>query len=263
MQKKKVAIVTTIYKETPTVDEKISLNHLYRFLNNYDKYVLVPESSGFQLSGFKAVQFPKKYFTSAKANADLLFSKELYQKFIDYDYILIYELDSLVFSDDLIFWCEKGYDYIGAPWIKSQMIKRYDFPDAVGNGGFALRRVESFIKVLENGRHPFITIFKETIKALKTKKTKGLVELIIDIWSNTPKRTKMIEDRFWSFKAKLFMPEFNVAPVEEGLKFAFEINPRENYKTIGNKLPFGCHAWARYDRDFWEPYLIIDDKKIN
>jgi len=23
-----------------------------------------------------------------------------------------------------------------------------------------------------------------------------------------------------------------------------------------NRLPFGCHAWTRYDRDFREPYLL-------
>jgi hypothetical protein len=23
-----------------------------------------------------------------------------------------------------------------------------------------------------------------------------------------------------------------------------------------HRLPFGCHAWPRYDRMFWEPYLV-------
>jgi hypothetical protein len=24
----------------------------------------------------------------------------------------------------------------------------------------------------------------------------------------------------------------------------------------GGNMPFGCHAWERYDRRFWEPHLL-------
>jgi hypothetical protein len=27
----------------------------------------------------------------------------------------------------------------------------------------------------------------------------------------------------------------------------------------GGKMPFGCHAWARYDRDFWLPFLVSEE----
>jgi hypothetical protein len=27
------------------------------------------------------------------------------------------------------------------------------------------------------------------------------------------------------------------------------------YELNGHELPFGCHAWERYDRAFWEEQL--------
>jgi len=47
--------------------------------------------------------------------------------------------------------------------------------------------------------------------------------------------------------------------VEEGLRFAFEGAPRMCFELNQQKLPFGCHAWAKFDRSFWEPYLIASD----
>jgi len=256
MKTKPVAIVTTIYKKNLTSDEEISLRHLNHFLGKYDKYACVPDDQEFGLPCFISKKFPAKHFTSAKANADLLISREFYESFADYEYILLYELDSLVFSDQLGYWCKKGYDYIGAPWIKSQMVKRYDFPDAVGNGGFALRKVESFIKAIEMGQHPLKAIWREVKSAFKNRRFDGLLQKIRDLWLNTPKRTKLIEDRWFSFKAKNYYTEFKVAPVDEGLRFAFETGPRYCFERNNRQLPFGCHAWCRYDKVFWESYLL-------
>jgi hypothetical protein len=63
-------------------------------------------------------------------------------------------------------------------------------------------------------------------------------------------------DYFWSFEAKEYLPEFKVASVEDGMRFAFEAAPRECFERVGRKLPFGCHAWAKFDRSFWEPHLL-------
>jgi hypothetical protein len=63
------------------------------------------------------------------------------------------------------------------------------------------------------------------------------------------------EDAFWSFEAMQFDPLFRVAPLNEALKFAFEMNPAYCYNLNGGQLPFCCHAWARYDRAFWENML--------
>jgi hypothetical protein len=60
----------------------------------------------------------------------------------------------------------------------------------------------------------------------------------------------MYEDLFWSFIAPRLHPAFSVAPPEIAIDFAWELYPREHYEQFG-QLPFGCHAWQRYDRAFW------------
>ena len=34
--------------------------------------------------------------------------------------MLIYQLDAFVFQDDLAYWCQQNYDYIGAPWLRDR-----------------------------------------------------------------------------------------------------------------------------------------------
>lgn len=64
------------------------------------------------------------------------------------------------------------------------------------------------------------------------------------------------EDYFWSDEAVKFYPHFHIPTVEKALGFAFEVAPRMCYEMNQLQLPFGCHAWPRYDRSFWEPFLL-------
>ncbi len=66
-------------------------------------------------------------------------------------------------------------------------------------------------------------------------------------------------DIFWSDEAVHYYPDFKIADVATGLRFAFEVSPRLCLERNQQQLPFGCHAWARYDRAFWEPYLLQEN----
>ena len=48
----------------------------------------------------------------------MMVERDFYKRFVEYEYILIYQLDAFVFRDELEQFCDYGYDYIGAPWIK-------------------------------------------------------------------------------------------------------------------------------------------------
>jgi len=63
-------------------------------------------------------------------------------------------------------------------------------------------------------------------------------------------------DLFWADQAVRYLPDFKVASVEEGLRFAFEAAPKICYEMNKRQLPFGCHAWTKFDRAFWEPHLL-------
>src|ERR1051326_3844354 len=93
---KKVAIVIPTHKDKLNSDDLLSLTHLKKYLNKYDKFFVIPnhiKPSGLSQKDFKYIKFPKKYFATWRGYNELLLNKEFYLKFRDYEYILIYQLD--------------------------------------------------------------------------------------------------------------------------------------------------------------------------
>jgi hypothetical protein len=39
--------------------------------------------------------------------------------------------------------------------------------------------------------------------------------------------------------------------LKDALEFAFERYPRKCFKLNNHNLPFGVHAWEKYDKSFW------------
>jgi hypothetical protein len=268
---KLVAIAVPLSNRTElTPDEEISFKHLVTFLGKYDKYLVIPRNLKVHYDGFGIKRFSDKFFGSGKANGELMLSPSYYKTFSEYKYVLIYQLDALVFSDQLTEWCEKDLDYIGAPWLPCQDTPYVKVPK-VGNGGFSLRKVESFLKVLESPRYTVDPNEYWNAFCLKNPKYVQFVNLPRKYLKrlhlfNSAKREAMQwqqiksrirnEDHFWSDKAAKYYPDFKIASVEEGLRFSFEVAPRKCFELTNHTLPFGCHAWPRYDRDFWKPYLL-------
>ena len=262
------AVVLTLSDKTRyTAEEEISFRHVRHYLGRYDKYVVIPDSHDAIYPGFIPKRFPDRYFGSAQAHGSLLLSHAFYRAFLDYDFILICHLDALVFSDRLIDWCLAGYDYVGAPWLVSP-----DTPhikeQKVGNGGFSLRRVRSFLRVLDSRAYfvdpeeywrrytartgPLLRLFNTPRKYLKR-----IVRLNDVRWHvRWALRGNVHEDRFWAEYATHYDPAFRIAPVDVAMRFAFEAEPRACYERIGRQLPFGAHRWQKFDRAFYEPWLL-------
>lgn len=264
---KKVAIVVPTHKSKLSEDEKISLRHLTHYLGGYDIFYIMPEGLEIDYQKFPIIYFPKSYFKSPMTYSKLLLEKKFYQKFVDYEYILIYQFDVLVFSDQLKEWCDKGYDYVGAPWFKSQ-IPDYAFQDACGNGGFSLRNVSKSIEVIEKSKESLLVtgykLLKQLITIVSIRKLRPWLRGLKEIWSHSVSyRSLLAEDYYWSFEAKKFVPDFKIPDVDTGLKFAFEVGPKYCFERNSNQLPFGCHAWTRYDKNFWLPYLLLDKELEN
>lgn len=267
---KLVAIVIPMSNRAElTPEEKISFKHLIHFMRRYDKYLVVPKSLRVDYPGFKIERFKDKFFGSALAHRNLVFSPKFYNRFINYKYILIYHLDSLVFSDQLTEWCEKGFDFIGAPWIKHKDAPYAGNPayeGKVGNGGFALKRVQSFLKLINSKEYAIdpesywqkYHVAKPKYKRLLNSPKKFLMRFRnfnSARWELSRWRLPS-EERFIANRATHYYPEFKIAPVEEALRFAFECVPRYCFEKNNFNLPFGCHAWHVYDIDFWKPYLL-------
>jgi len=247
-----------------TADEKISIRHLTHFLSKYDKYLVVPKSLKVSYPGFALKPFSNRFFGRTEAHKRLSFSPEFYETFSDYKYILMYHLDALVFSDQLLEWCSTDLDYIGAPFFKCDDSPWVKVP-RVGNSGFSLRKVESFLKIIRSREYTndpddhwrafceSRTLFSRYLN-LPRKHLKRL-----RMFNGVRRHLKYYEkndDYFFADYAKHYYPEFKIASFDVGLRFAFEVAPNRCLEMNGRKLPFGCHAWARYDRKFWEPYLL-------
>jgi len=267
-ESKLVAVVVPMSNRAQlTHEEQISMKHLNHYLGKYDRYLIVPKSLRIKIPGFRIKRFKEAYFGSAAAHSKLLLSTNFYKAFKDYRFILIYHLDALVFSDQLKQWCNMDYDFIGSPWIKHHEAPYHGntvYEGKVGNGGFSLRKVESFLKVLYSKEY-----FVKPSEYWKYYTSKPWYIQCLNFHKKILKRFTMFnnarlelsryrdnEESFWTNRAKYYYPEFNIPNVDIALRFAFECVPRYCFEKNNYNLPFGCHAWEKYDRAFWEPYLL-------
>ena len=223
--RERVAVVIPYYHSVLTEYEKISFQNCVNVLGRYPIILLIPEKMPKDKYPSKTGLFfeivSDSYFESVETYNQMMVSTDFYKLFIHYEYILIFQLDAFVFSDALMQFCDMGYDYIGAPWINGVKYLRNTDRGVyfVGNGGLSLRRVVSFLKVLDN----------EKIKNINIH-----------------------EDLFWAIHDS---EQFRVAPIDIALKFSFEKHVRKCFYLNGNKFPFGCHAWEKYDFGFWKPFF--------
>lgn len=263
---KDCVIVIPLYKVDHTPLERQSiLNNISR-LAHYNIYFICPESLPvnivLEICGHaKILRFNDQCFASLEGYNKLLRSSLFYSSFVDYEYLLIMQSDTFVFHDNLDAFCKKGYDYWGAPWIDYELINykflrpvlpvfhksRYLKPlrkvvgkkYLVGNGGLSLRKVDT---------HLLVTI--------KHKAAIQQFERDYDKWI-AGGAASMMEDIFWTLYVPQFYPEYKIAPWQEAIGFSFEMNPRKAYQLNDHKLPFGCHAFAKVDPEFYKKFIEI------
>ncbi len=263
-----VSIVIPIYKKTPNDFEIISLRQVFKILGNKYKIIIVcPDgldisyyesiAEKYPLKGLQAQRFSKSYFLNIQSYNKLMLSISFYEKFIKYDYILIYQLDCYVFRDDLEYWCKQGYDYIGAPFLDYKfynltrinkvkfLIKQFinkkigreitldSILYKVGNGGFSLRRVNKFCKLL---------------KSVSDKRKERYMSILSSDLRN--------EDTFFTYEVNKYCDKLKIPNYKVGLKFSLDWNPQIGIAMNKGEPPFGCHGWDR-KLEFWKKYIDL------
>lgn len=259
-----VKVVIPIYKTDLNEYEKIALSQCFSVLKNYSIVFVKPESLDIRIlekeygNRFCIENFPDEYFADIKAYNRLMLSSDFYKRFLDVKYILIYQTDAYVFSDSLKEWCEKGYDYIGAPWIPKFkylrwhyhfflgariLFSRYLRPFnhhlrllyAVGNGGFSLRNTEKFYNIAIE---------------LSDRAAYYIAHCDQPIYN---------EDVFWSLETNRKCPKLNIPSYNEAIGFSFEENPDVSLLLNKGKLPFGTHAWYKPKQiNFWRQFIAMN-----
>lgn len=274
---KNCCIVIPCHKVSLTKYEASSLMRCITVLSNFDIFLIT--YNDLNLKNYSYIfnktnktyfvkYFDKKYFASITSYNSLMLDKNFYRIFDNYEFMLIYQLDAWVFRDELEFWLHKGFDYIGAPWFIDYDSSNQPMPfmEYCGNGGFSLRNIEKMYKLLSMN----IYLPKTFMALFKANKKKKLVSNILSIpifylkWLFQKERFLTIwqlatlnEDTLIAKVARKYYPDFKIATAQEAMPFAFECKPDYLFKLNGNKLPFGCHAYRKYNWNFWKKYINI------
>lgn len=263
MDKKDIVVVVPIYLTLLSQLEEISLKQCVNVLSEYSIVLVKPESLNvdFVLSCYPQLEveeFSDECFKSLRSYNKLVLESAFYERFVNYKYMLIYQLDAFVFKDELLYWANQGYDYIGAPWLpwkqrhlslwgRYRLLCQYVFyrlldPHKlktndkyyyyrVGNGGLSLRSVSKMIEITSH--------YQDKIRVLLADNKEFYPEDVFLLLELTDS------------KYTLRKPSF-----KEALRFSMEENPDWAYKYNQNRLPFGCHNWYRKGfLNFWSQFI--------
>lgn len=257
-----VCVVIPVYTATLRPFEQAALDRCIAILGKHPIVIVKPETLSLdewrnRYPQLQHENFPDEYFAGIKSYNRLLLSDSFYARFSAYEFMLIYQLDAFVFSDQLLTWCASGYDYIGAPWIPKSCApstwsllratirrrifrligKRYSNGVtehhaqqhySAGNGGFSLRRIGKMREVLT--RLP--------------QRAEPYRQGSRDPWA---------EDLFFSIEANRYRQNLRIPGFRKATAFAWETFPSVAAPFNAGRLPFGCHAWNKLHRDDWQP----------
>ena len=253
------AVVTFVWREL-TIKEKVFLGNNIMKLQGFPFFVIHPRQ--FDVSHILTlhsmlteITLDDKWFEGVNSYNEMMKSPWFYKLFNDYDFLLICQIDAYILGNNLNEWCQKGYDYVGAPWLtndnlyentlgrlvhsvmkylphRASKIHSYHLYHKVGNGGLSLRRVQSMIDVFCRNQH-----------LVACSKGKHSIQ----------------EDVFISYligrDGGLQIPNWR-----EALYFSFEKAPAKALKLTNGVMPFGFHDTnSRYWDSFWSHYVPLDN----
>ena len=257
-----VVVLVFTHKAEPDAYERLSFRQCFKVLGNHPIRLVCPK--GMDVSVYRAMApdvapdfIDPKWFGTVRDYNLLKVLPWLYRRYAGYEFMLTYELDAWVFRDELLYWCDQGWDYIGAPWFKGFYSCSPDSPvSGVGNSGFSLRRIPKVLDVLGKLRRDKLrNLLRDMVRCRRTlwdaAQTLASARLFYDPfrgWIDS-------DDLFWSIVVKGQFPSFRIAPYEAARAFSFEANARRLYAECGEQLPFGCHKWAHLQPDFWRDHI--------
>lgn len=247
-----IVVIIPIYKEDLTEDELISYIRTLKILKDYAIFLIHPDK--LELKNYLKTEkrvytksFDKNYFQNIKNYSSLMLSDNFYSSFSDYEYMLICQLDCYIFKDELLNWCNRGFDYVGAPWVLDYAdflyelaLKKHKFPlkfrnkifrrvfkltNNVGNGGLSLRKVNTHIEALKKYQY------------------------VAKNWYPN------LEDTFWSLYVSSYEKSFKIPNYKTASAFSIETYPQYFIQFVDD-IPFGCHAWKRWGAEFWNSYYF-------
>ena len=141
-------VVIPTHKSDMSVEEERSFRNTLSVLSNWDIQLVIPENVSVNsymrmksddAPSFAIVRVTEQWMGSIKRYNAMMLSTDFYRLFDNYEYILICHLNSWVFRDELEYWVNLGYDYIGPPLFLLKEPGRNSLESFIapqgGNGG--------------------------------------------------------------------------------------------------------------------------------
>lgn len=242
MNKKRLCVVIPIYKKELNKNEKSALESYEQYFQNVDFSFLAPKHLDCSYYNktypkFSIERFDNKFFKNAKTYNKLMLNRNVYARYQQYEYILIAQTDAIIFNYSANFeeFMDMGYDYIGSPWysqpiknLKNEPTWKYILKRIVihnpsvlksGNGGFSLRKVNSFITLLDE-ETLFLKLF----------------------WHFN-------EDIYFAYRGAVGNNRISVAPQKVGERFALDEGMKDKAEIL---KPAALHGWEVYFKDLAE-----------
>ena len=196
----------------------------FDFLLFINKYIGEFETSKYHRNfEYNIITYDDDTFISLNAfNNMLLLSSNFYGDFNNYDYMLTYQLDAYIFDNQLEYFLNKNYDYIGGYYLPiytqhtlyDDNIDINENHNLSMNGGFSLKNINFCLKCIQDHYLNYL---------------KGCEFNNIHSYIN--------EDTFFSL---FYTTEVNAL---EAINFSLNWAAAESHYAINNfKYPFGCHG---------------------
>jgi hypothetical protein len=261
----KPVVLVPVHRPQPTPDEQFSLKRCGQLLGSHPIRIVHPDGLNLEayrdlLPTAKPFSVPVAWMASIQAYNRMMINPAFYSQFDQFSHVLVHEPDALVISDQLIYWCEQPFDYIGAPWFLGTSAAAQDAPIiGVGNSGFSLIKIMAIRRLLES-KHRWISrslIAKELLRKFRRLPSRYSFAYLFGVlgYSGLLRGAHRVLDMHWdiflSFHASSCFPlEFKIADPHSAMHFSWEVNPVRCAELCSNCPPFGIHAWARYNRAF-------------
>jgi glycosyltransferase involved in cell wall biosynthesis len=283
--RKRCVVVIPTHKSDVSAEEERSFRNTLSVLSNWDIRLVVPENvsvdsyarmKSVDALTFDIVRVTDQWMGSVQRYNAMMLSTDFYRLFDDYESILICHLDSWVFRDELEYWINIGYDYIGPPLFLLKEPARNSLDSLVapqgGNGGFCLRKIDSTVKLLSNTRYDLnVMLFLKGVFFLIRNRKFDLLKIFLRVCRMVYKdpvrsqlRYNIYEDVMISVCYALLHRSYKVAPPEIAMHFATEVYSEETIQTkLKLRLPFAVHGYGKYFSAMDEFTTIRDDQRRN
>ena len=269
MNNRSCVIVIPFHKGYLSINETNCLNSLLKnYSHSYKISFLIPEGVNISdklnetINNFRlSINFTHKNSFSTYYNYNVfLTSQKFYELYLNYKFVLIYQLDVLSHqNNNLEIFLKLNLDYIGPIIFRVNPDNSHSVILVGGNGGISLRNVETHYRISKKifffNLHKYykITGYKCTITSDPFKYIfKKFISRLICIIYYKKIRFKFIqEDVFWSCIVPSKFKKYSVSNNQISAQFGFDMLPSYSFKLNNNKLPLFFHAFQKNNDGFY------------